>query len=160
MAEGLARRVLPDHHASSAGFLMDGAPATDEAIATMAARGIDISDHVSRVVTVDMVDASDLVLTMTSQHVAEVSVMAPAMWSRVFTLRDFARRMTPRQADEDIAAWLARLNAGRTPRDVLSAASADDIADPIGLPLPAYERTADEIDAVLGQIAFGLRVQR
>lgn len=160
MAEGLARRVMPDHRVSSAGFISEGMPATDEAIVTMAARGVDIGDHVSRVVTVDMVEASDLVLTMTSQHVAEVSVMAPPLWSRVFTMRDFARRLVPRQGTEDIGSWLSRLNAGRTPRDVLSAAAADDIADPIGLPLAAYERTADEIEAILGQIALGLRVQR
>lgn len=164
MAEGLLRNHLDergvDAHVSSAGFLAEGVPATDEAVTTMAQRGIDIVGHRSRVVTRELIEDADLVVTMTSQHVAEVAVMEPHQWGRAFTLRDLVRRADakgPRLPEEPMAAWISRLNSGRTPRDVLSAASSDDVADPIGQPLAAYQKTADELDELLRRLAAILR---
>ncbi|MHB8463769.1 MAG: arsenate reductase/protein-tyrosine-phosphatase family protein [Acidimicrobiales bacterium] len=163
MAEGLLRRHLArlgvDADVSSAGFLIEGEPATEDAIATMAGRGVDIAEHSSRVVSREDAADADLIVAMTGQHVAEVTVMEPALFARIFALRDLARRIAekgPAQRGESIAAWLSRLNAGRTPRDVLNAGASDDVADPIGESPAVYERTADELDALLGQLAAAL----
>ena len=164
MAEGLLRHHLVERgvkaNVSSAGFLVPGVPATEDAIATMADRGIDISDHVSRVASPELAAASDLIVAMTSQHVAELAVMEPSAFGRAFTLRDLVRRISergPALPDESVATWVARLNSGRTPRDVLSAPASEDIADPIGEPRSAYEQTADELDVLLARLAGSLR---
>src|SRR5690606_11568271 len=76
MAEGLLRRILAlsgvGAEVGSAGLLPGGAPATPEAIATMAARRIDISGHVSRTVDVEMARTTTLIIGMTRQHVREL----------------------------------------------------------------------------------------
>lgn len=67
MAEAVARSLGLD--ASSAGLsASEGAPATPEALEAGASRGLDLSAHRSRPLSAELVDESDLILTMTEDH--------------------------------------------------------------------------------------------
>jgi protein arginine phosphatase len=74
MAAGLLRRRLADegldgHQVISAGvWAADGRQASENAIAVMAERGIDISDHIAHTITADDVAEADLILVMGREH--------------------------------------------------------------------------------------------
>jgi protein-tyrosine-phosphatase len=75
MAAGLLRqrlaveKVNARHRVLSAGvWAADGEPASEPAVATMAERGIDISDHRSHSLTTEEVAGADLILVMTHEH--------------------------------------------------------------------------------------------
>jgi len=75
MAAGLLRRQLAAkgfdarHRVVSAGvWATEDAPASENAVATMAERGIDISDHRSRSLNSEEVAGADLILVMTREH--------------------------------------------------------------------------------------------
>ena len=156
MAEGLLRRQFA--HAGvgasvgSAGLLPGGAPATPDAIATMADRRVDIGHHVSQTVTEELVHDTPLILTMTRHHVRELCAGYGAPIDRTFTLKELVRRgeeLGGRVHGESVYAWLARLNTGRRAADLMGDDPADDIADPVGQPRAVYEDTADELEHLL-----------
>jgi protein-tyrosine-phosphatase len=156
MAEGLLRRLLAragvGAQVGSAGLLPGGARATPHAIATMAARSVDISDHVSRTIDPEMVDTTPLVLGMARLHVREACVLYGAPIERTFTLKEVVRRGEQaggREADESVAAWLRRVGAGRRTSDLVADDPVDDIADPVGRPRAEYEDTADQLEDLL-----------
>jgi len=158
MAEGLLRRLLARSgvgaSVGSAGLLPGGAPATPNAIATMAARGVDIRHHVSRTVDAETVRSTPLIIAMTRQHVRETCASYGAPVERTFTLKELVRRGEEsggRLQGEPVQRWLARLNAGRRPADLMGDDPADDIADPVGRPRAVYEQTADLIENLLQQ---------
>jgi protein-tyrosine-phosphatase len=75
MASGLLRKRLAKdgldarHHVLSAGvWAVDGHPASENAIAVMAERGIDITDHIAHTITADDVAEADLILAMSKEH--------------------------------------------------------------------------------------------
>jgi protein-tyrosine phosphatase len=160
MAEGLLRDLLRtrgiDATVASAGLLPGGRPATADGIDVLAARGIDISTHVSRRLddpAVGLADA-DLVVTMERRHLQEAVVLAPAVRSRAFTLVDLVRRAEakdPRRPHESIADWAERLAAGRAHADILGVGD-DKVDDPIGRSLDAYEDTADLLADLLQRL--------
>lgn len=163
MVEALLRDRLASRSVEavvhSAGLLRDGAPASDGSVRAMAARGLDISDHVSRVVTEDMVRPADLVIGLAREHVREAAVLTDDGLARTFTLRELARRAEeagPRQTDEALDAYLARVGEGRRATDLLGASAADDVADPIGGSRRRYERTAQEIEALVDAVVAHL----
>jgi protein-tyrosine phosphatase len=97
MAEGLARRMLadrigcspaelPDHGlevASAGTAAMTGGPASDNAIAAMAERGIDLTGHQAQAMTVDALQAADYIWVMTHGHRQAVLGRAPEVLGRV-----------------------------------------------------------------------------
>ncbi|HSS11852.1 MAG TPA: hypothetical protein VLL25_18330 [Acidimicrobiales bacterium] len=160
MAEALLRRRLDElgvaARVGSAGFLDDGLPAMDDAIATMAEDGYDLTTHRSRTVTTDMVDRADLVLTMTRQHTIELTLMAPDAWPRVFQLREIVHRAesTGRRAPEQtFSAWLTDVGSGRTRAGLIGGRQEDDISDPVGQPRQEYDRTKRLLDELLSKLA-------
>jgi protein-tyrosine phosphatase len=156
MAEGLLRRLFAragvGAEVGSAGLLPGGAPATSDAVATMAARGVDIREHVSRTLDDELVAGTRLVVGMARLHVREACVRYGAPIERTFTLKELVRRGEQaggRRADEPVAAWLGRVGAGRLTRDLVADDPVDDIADPVGRPRAEYEDTADELEDLL-----------
>jgi protein-tyrosine phosphatase len=133
-----------------------GSPATDPAIEVMAAVGLDISRHRSRQITEAVVGLADLVVTMTRQHLIELTLMAPDAWPRMFQIRDLVRRaqpVGPRPPEQSFEEWLEKVGDGRTRSGILAASLSDDIADPIGQSDAVYERTRDELDELLTRLA-------
>ncbi len=75
MAVGLLRQRLSEEGLTSrfkvlsAGvWALDNHPASDKAIAVMAERGIDITDHTAHTITYDDIAESDLILVMSREH--------------------------------------------------------------------------------------------
>ena len=160
MAEALLRHVLDSRDiaagVSSAGLLFEGEPATGTAVDTMAGRGLDLVGHRSRIITPDLVGSADLVVGMAREHVRETVIRRPDRYGRVFTLREIVRRgdeVGPRAGDEPVEGWLARLHAGRTPTGHQGSSPLDDVADPVGRGPEVYERTAAELDVLVGRLA-------
>lgn len=158
MAEGLVahrlRQAGIDADVRSAGVLSGGMAASPEAVEVLAARGIDLAGHVSRTMAAEEILAADLVIGMERRHVQEAVVLAPPAEAWSFTLRDLVRRAeaaAPRGPGETIREWAARLAAGRDRSELLGVGD-DGIADPIGRPKVHYERTAAELDDLLGRL--------
>lgn len=158
MAEGLLRRRLDDAgvdaEVASAGILPGGVEASGPAVDVLAARGIDLAAHVSRRMAREEVAAADVVVGMERRHVQEAIVLAPQAEAWSFTLIDLARRAAeadPRAPGETLRHWAGRLAAGRPRTDLLGVGD-DSVADPMGRSRSHYERTAAELDELLGTI--------
>ena len=92
---------------------------------------------------------------MAREHLREAVLADPTTWGRAFTLKELVRRgsmMGPRAPGESLEAWLARAHAGRTKGDLLGYSEEDDVADPIGLGRDVYERTAEELGALVDHL--------
>ena len=150
MGEALLRHSLAERgcnsiEVSSVGtWAYGGNPAMPEAVETMRALGIDMSQHRSRDVDTEEMAAADVIVVMTSVHVRELKTAIPDDMSKVLMLKELAE-ITPAEVPE-----------GATPKDRLRALLTGtkpqsrrslDVDDPIGLPLGAYERCAREIQA-------------
>jgi protein-tyrosine phosphatase len=134
---------------ASAGLLAGDRRPPPEVISVMAARGIDVSGHRSRVVTASDLAAADLILGLTREHVRHAAVLLPAAWPRAFTLRELARRgrLAGRRAPgEPLGRWLATAADGRDRAGFLGRSPDDDVTDPVGGQLAAYQATAYLLD--------------
>lgn len=143
-----------DARVSSAGVLEDGMIPPADALAVMADLGLDTTAHRSRRVNRSMLADADLILGMARAHVQEAVELAPAVFPKSFTLKEFVRRaeaVGPRSPGQPFDEWVAKVHAGRSRMDLLGH-SADDVADPIGLSRRVYERTADEIHRLVSRL--------
>ena len=159
MAEALLRERLRqlgvDANVTSAGELSGGAPASGGSVRMMAARGLDLTQHVSRTVSVAELRRADLILAMARRHLRFAVGLAPEVFSRTFTVKELARRGTaigPRRHGQSLPDWLATAHDGRTTASLLGDDRADDVADPIGKPDPEYAVTALELESLLDTV--------
>jgi protein-tyrosine phosphatase len=117
----------------------------------MRAEGLDIS--LGRACQVDAValDTADIVATMTRAQLRKIAILSPAVFRRVFTLKELARRAQERRrhSDETFDAWATRLSAGRDTTDLLSDDPLDDIEDPVGRSAGVYLAVAREISLAI-----------
>jgi protein-tyrosine phosphatase len=104
MAEGLFKKHLAEklgcpidrlvekgYTVTSAGTLgMVGFPASGEAVEACAAKGIDISGHRSRALTIHLIEQSDLIFAMTRGHREAVVEMCPGAVNKCSLLADDA----------------------------------------------------------------------
>jgi protein-tyrosine-phosphatase len=97
MAVGLLRERLfqegvgAQHKVSSAGtWAVDGHPASDHAVAVMAERGIDISDHVAHTITAEDVAEAELILVMSREHAGMIQSTWPQYEWKVYRLCELA----------------------------------------------------------------------
>src|SRR5713226_781570 len=125
LAEALLRRTLEERgvagvSATSAGTgAWDGAPASEGAYLVGLERGLDLSGHRARLLTRELVDAADLVLTMARHHRARVDELGGE--GHVFVLGEYAGR------DGDDA----------------------EVSDPFGGDLDVYRDTCSELEGLL-----------
>ena len=163
MAGALARRRLVERGCpaaiATAGFMDEGQPAPPEVLSAMAAVGIDLSGHLSRLIDPRLLESAELIMTMTRQQLVDAVGMAPGVWERAFTLRDLVRRgeaVGARQlrnaALQDLASWVRLVSAGRTRAGVLRLPLEDDIADPMGRRQRSFERTRDDLDDLVERL--------
>lgn len=163
MAEAFARRRLEacGSHVtvSSSGLMPPGRPAPSEVVDVMGARGIDVTDHRSRTFDADVIAAADLILGMERHHLTELVAISPDAYTRCFTLREFSRRLLGLGlgADDatDLGGILDMIAQSRGRRDVLRVGVADEIPDPMGRSPKVFERTAEEICALVDLVIDG-----
>lgn len=94
MAEGIAKKVAEDMNldidVSSAGiYATNGASCSLNSALAMEEMGIDIRNHLSRQLTKEMLENSDLVLTMTRAHKELILSYYPSYSNKVFTLLEY-----------------------------------------------------------------------
>ena len=132
MAEGLLKHLLgPDcgWEISSAGVCAEnGFPASPNAVEVMREKEIDLAAHCSRRLSPELIEAADLLVTMTRGHRDAILSVAPESAGKVFLLKSFG-----------------------------IAQSATDIYDPVGEALEVYRRVRDEIDAALPDLILYMK---
>lgn len=109
-------RSIEEYCISSAGIsTVDGMNASKNSIEALKELGIDLSNHRSKVITKELIDNSDIILTMTKSH-KEILVQAvPKCKEKVYTFKGFVNE------------------------------NESDISDPFGGNLDTYRDTMKEI---------------
>ncbi|RKD21989.1 protein-tyrosine phosphatase [Caminicella sporogenes DSM 14501] len=128
MAEALFKSMIydlgekaKDIKVLSAGtFAIPGQKASKNAIEVMKERNIDLEGHISTPLTKELVEESDLILTMTRNHKEQILNALPEVKEKVYTLKEFV---------EDATGF--------------------DISDPFGQDIEVYRKCADEIEEAL-----------
>ncbi|HKY97391.1 MAG TPA: low molecular weight protein arginine phosphatase [Gemmatimonadaceae bacterium] len=83
LAEAIARKLIAaagrtDLEVSSAGTsAWDGSPASDGALLVGMERGLDLSEHRSRLLTPEIIQGADLVLAMSPSHLSRIKDLSP-----------------------------------------------------------------------------------
>ncbi len=120
LQRALAQRGINDLDVSSAGTgAWDGAPVSEGAYLVGLERGLDLSAHRARLLTRELVDAADLILTMARHHRARVDELGGE--SQVFVLGEYAGR----EGDEA------------------------EVSDPFGGDLEVYRDTCAELEGLI-----------
>ncbi|MFM0061765.1 low molecular weight protein-tyrosine-phosphatase [Paraburkholderia aspalathi] len=89
MAKGFLAKELPQARISSAGLnALVGSKADPTAVALMAERGIDISDHIATSLGLRDINRSNLVLVMERSQVKRVEMAYPFAKGKVYRLGD------------------------------------------------------------------------
>jgi protein-tyrosine phosphatase len=150
----LTRRGVQAQIRSAGTSVVGSAPATHDAIVVMKAEGLDISTHRSRPVEPNDIDRSDIIITMTRAQLRYVATKSPESFSRLFTLKELARRAREhgRVDGEDLGAWIAQLGAGRRTTDLLGDDPVDDVEDPIGCPIEVYSAVVRELAHAISSV--------
>ncbi|MFN8050214.1 MAG: hypothetical protein U0Q22_02130 [Acidimicrobiales bacterium] len=165
LGEVLARRRLDlagiEAEVRSAGTqAIAGVPATDLTVKAARRLDLDLSGHASRPVDAELLEWADVVVTMERHHVIELVTQHDAPLATTFTLPELAALVAagePREDDETVAAWLARIAAERSVASVMGGGSpAGEIDDPTGGSLRKHRDAAQRIDEALGTIVGGL----
>lgn len=135
MAEAMLRQAaeeagVPGLEVSSAGIgAWEGAAASEGAYLVLLEQGLDLSNHRARLLTRELVDAADLILTMARSHLGRVREMGGG--ARAHLLGEYAGR----------------------------SGEQSEVRDPYGAELDRYRETQRELavmmPAVLSRIAGG-----
>lgn len=116
--------------------------------------GIDLSTHVSQSVRLDDLQDYDLILGLARQHTRQLLAADPMLRPRLFTVKQFARWVEERQRPSglELGAWLDQTATGRPGKDFLGANAADDVEDPLRLPIARWRLMSAEVTAAIDQI--------
>ena len=132
MAEALFRhRVGEDAgwDAASAGIYAGaGSAASAHAVEALRELEIDLCGHHSQPLSAELVDAAELIVTMTAAHRFHILQDFPEVGNRVCLLKSFGTSNVPA-----------------------------DISDPYGGSLDIYRKTRDEIDRALSDLVLSIR---
>jgi protein-tyrosine-phosphatase len=131
LTRALKERGVDDVTVSSAGTgAWDGAPASEGAYLVGLERGLDLSGHRARLLTRELAEHADLILTMARHHRARVDELGGE--GRVFVLGEYAGR----EGDEA------------------------EVSDPFGGDLDVYRETVAELEALVATVAERLVRER
>ncbi len=128
MAEGALRKLLEKNHSGKFEIVSSGIaagvgfPATKFAQEAVKIWEIDISQHMSQPLTEDLIENSDLIIAMSTEHYHEVSRINPGADEKTYLLKSFP----------DMTGF------------------GESVEDPIGMPLDQYNEVFLEIGECLG----------
>ena len=139
--------------ATSAGFGPEGLPAMNHMVAVARKEGIDLGGHRSRRLTGTLLGDSDLILTMTGQHVLDLADIDRGALGRALTIREAATAAmgegAPSWNAQEVRNWAA--TAADRPLDGLLSGFTD-VDDPVGASRRVHRRTATELRELLGRL--------
>jgi len=122
---------------------------------------LDLRDHTSRLLDASIIagDGSDLIVTMTREHLRTVVGLDPSAWPRVFTLKELARRALTVPLDQPVGAagfgrWVATLTDGRRASEMMTPSTDDDLGDPYGGSYSEHRAMVVEVDELCRRIAL------
>ncbi len=169
MAEGLLRASLrrrlgedAPSVASSGVIARSGGPAEPEAIRAAAERGADIAEHAARRLTLDEIEAADLVLAMAAEHRDRIVEMVPEARPKTFTLKELVQLLERLPDPSTTGAVAGRMTQRVSEADALRTGGAggartdDDVRDPLGLSLRTFRSVAFELDDLCSRLVDGL----
>jgi protein-tyrosine phosphatase len=132
----------------------EGSPIAPGSASALRALGIEDDGHRGRLLTPEIVDSADLVLTMEERHREAILARSPHAQDRTFALREFARLAGGAAPPEGDAAARARalVRAAGLRRTALPWAGVDDVPDPYGGPSEGYHACAALILAEVGTL--------
>jgi protein-tyrosine-phosphatase len=100
----LTKRRTPHILVSSAGIMAsEGREAEPLAVSIARHNGVDLSHHLSSMVTREMLESADLVLTMERMQLQYVRGMIPHQKDKVFLLKAFGRRGVEGDVDDPMS---------------------------------------------------------
>jgi protein-tyrosine-phosphatase len=155
MAEAMLRAELDSRGcagievASAGTWAGFGNPAQPEALEVLRSRGIDHEAHRSRPIDPRELAETDLIVAMTSVHLRELRQLADRVETKLLLMKELVEMEIDEPASTDSAERLRALLSGRRPKS----RRALDLDDPMGFPLFAYERAANEIDLGVRKLA-------
>ncbi len=162
---GLAQRLGPAaggfrvRSAGTQGWV--GRPMEPFAAQALRELGVEQGRHVGQQLTADLVSTADLVLCASREHRAAAVTLHPRAAGRTFTIRELDRLLAgatsggvtsadPRAAGTLAAAVRALAAVAGSRRGlVASAPGEDDLPDPLGRPLAAFQDCAWAVQAAL-----------
>jgi protein-tyrosine phosphatase len=168
IAEGMLRRALAGRLGADAPSVdsagtqgWEGSGAQPGSVAAAAERELDISGHVARLLTREMIGGADLILAMAGEHRDFVRKVDPGALARTFTLKELVRLLDalPAAAPRADAGSLADRvrEADEIRRGGFSGNPHDqDVADPLGQPQDVYRAIAWELDVWIDRLIEGL----
>lgn len=116
----------------------------------LASRRLDLGRSTSQPLTTDLVDAADLVLTMTGQHAIAVASQFRHATGKIFILDHLVQVIPSPEPGQSIDEWLAPLDA--VPRKYPAHPGVRDVPDPIGGDEATFRRVADLIDELVTRL--------
>jgi protein-tyrosine-phosphatase len=141
----------------SLGFGPEGMPAIPDAVAAMRRRGLDVSGHRSRMVTAELIESADLILTSERDHVVKIAGESPTAYRRAFTLPEFCERIAsdPVARGRSLAGWATDLSDDRVPVEYVQS-NVPEVADPTGASRRRFEAATLEIAAMCASVVDAL----
>lgn len=125
LKDKLKKMNISDIEVESAGlFAFFPQKASKNAVLVMNELGIDISSHVSRLISENMIKESDLILTMEKYHKEAIVNMYPGVMDKVFTLKEY----------------------------VLGSKDDLDVVDPYGGDLDEYRKCRNELSDLIDKL--------
>jgi protein-tyrosine phosphatase len=143
---------------SSAGtHAREGSIAADGSVALARARGLDLGEHRSRVVTPRMVQDADLMVTMSERQRGVCATMVGGAGARCFTFRELVRLTNGLDHDDhadapadaaDRLSWLVgRAHLARPA--AVPATAPEDVADPYGRDWDRWLTMGQDLDELV-----------
>jgi protein-tyrosine phosphatase len=158
MAEALLR-----HHLDAAGLPVtvesagtlgwNSAGPTDHTLTALSERGVALEGHISRRMNAGLLAPASLVIAMTNDHMDAVRNHHGESAERTFVLGQLVRlgeKVGPR-GSESLDEWLQGVDQLRSQRR--RALPGDEIRDPLGEPLDAYQALAAQLDDLTARLA-------
>jgi protein-tyrosine phosphatase len=145
------------HSAGTAGW--DGSPAFARSAEAAAEHGIDVSRHVARTLSRDMVEEADLVLCMAAEHRSHVLASTGHVEARTFTLKGLVRvleQLPLDAASDDPGSLGARIEEADSARATSGSIVDEDIEDPYGDSVTAHRAIVVEIEEWTRRLVTGL----
>lgn len=130
-------------------------PATDETLQVARRLGIDLESHRAARLTETMLARAALVLTMTETQRSDVERIATDAVTRTFTQPELVRLLESRPGR--VSTWSEMAARAHLARPLTApAASAEDLADPVGQSWRHYQSLADRLanlcDVIVGHV--------
>ncbi|MEC5200170.1 protein-tyrosine phosphatase [Arthrobacter sp. PL16] len=150
LRSGFASMAAGRFEISSAGTgALVGSPIDAQVAGLVRVFGGETDKFHARQLDKSVLQGQDLVLTLTREHRSRVVEMAPSLLRKTFTLREFARLISPLEGDASLDSphrWRAILPAAQRNRAMQPTdASNDDVVDPYRRPDEVYQQMVREL---------------